>query len=60
MDANEECRKVIGTFCVFLPEKLDLAVNDVCSGLCNGAQLGFEEAKNYLSEEIIFSFIKLL
>ena len=48
MDAKAEGRKVIGTFCVFVPEELVLAVDAVYVGLCAGAELGFEEAEKYL------------
>ena len=48
MDAKEQGRKIIGTFCVFVPEELVLAVDAVCIGLCAGAELGFEEAEKYL------------
>ena len=48
LDAKEQGRKVIGTFCVFVPEELVLAVDGVCVGLCAGAELGFEEAEKYL------------
>lgn len=48
MDAKAQGRKVIGTFCVFVPEELVLAVDAVCIGLCAGAELGFEEAEKFL------------
>jgi len=48
LDAKEEGRKVVGTFCVFVPEEIVLAVDAVCVGLCAGAELGFEEAEKYL------------
>lgn len=48
MDAKAEGRKIIGTFCVFVPEELILAVNGVCVGLCAGAELGFDAAEQYL------------
>jgi benzoyl-CoA reductase/2-hydroxyglutaryl-CoA dehydratase subunit BcrC/BadD/HgdB len=48
MDAKAEGRKVIGTFCVFVPEELVLAVDAIYVGLCAGAELGFEEAEKYL------------
>ena len=48
LDAKAEGRKVIGTFCVFVPEELVLAVNGVCVGLCAGAEFGFEEAEKFL------------
>lgn len=48
LDAKAEGRKIIGTFCVFVPEELVLAVDAVCVGLCAGAELGFEDAEKYL------------
>ncbi|HFC47004.1 MAG TPA: 2-hydroxyacyl-CoA dehydratase [Dissulfuribacter thermophilus] len=47
-DAKAEGRKVIGTFCVFVPEELILATNAVCVGLCAGAETGFDLAERYL------------
>jgi benzoyl-CoA reductase/2-hydroxyglutaryl-CoA dehydratase subunit BcrC/BadD/HgdB len=48
MDAKAEGRKVIGTFCVFVPEELVLAVDGVMVGLCAGAELGFDAAEQYV------------
>jgi len=48
LDAKAEGRKVVGTFCVFVPEELVLAVDAVCVGLCAGAEFGFDEAEKYL------------
>lgn len=48
LDAKAEGRKIIGTFCVFVPEEIVLAVDAICVGLCAGAELGFEEAEKYL------------
>lgn len=48
MDAKAEGRKVIGTFCVFVPEEIVLALNAVYVGLCAGAELGFEAAEEYV------------
>jgi len=48
LDAKQEGRKVIGTFCVFVPEEIVLAANAVCVGLCAGAELGFELAEQYV------------
>lgn len=47
-DAKAQGRKVIGTFCVFVPEELILAADGVCIGLCAGAEAGFELAEQYL------------
>lgn len=41
-------KHVIGTFCVYVPEELILAVDGVSIGLCAGADVGAEEAEKYL------------
>jgi len=48
MDARAEGRKVVGSFCVFVPEELVLAVDAISVGLCAGAAFGTEEAEQYL------------
>ncbi len=48
IDAQKQGRKVIGSFCVFVPEELVLAVNGISVGLCTGAEFGFEKAERYL------------
>ena len=48
VDAKAEGRKVIGSYCVFVPEELVLAVDGVAVGLCAGAELGFEAAEELL------------
>ena len=47
-EAKAAGRKIIGTFCVFVPEELILAADAVCVGLCAGAEAGFELAERYL------------
>lgn len=47
-EAKKEKRKIIGTFCVYVPEELVLAVDGVYVGLCAGAEVGFEEAEKYV------------
>ncbi len=47
-DARAAGRKVIGSFCVFVPEELILAVDGISVGLCTGAEFGFD-----LAEEIV-------
>lgn len=37
MDAKAQGRIVIGSYCVFVPEELILAVNGISVGLCAGA-----------------------
>jgi benzoyl-CoA reductase/2-hydroxyglutaryl-CoA dehydratase subunit BcrC/BadD/HgdB len=48
MDAKKAGRKVIGTFCVFVPDELILAVDGISVGLCAGAEFGFEDAEKLL------------
>lgn len=48
MDAKAEGRKVIGSYCVFVPEELILAVDGVSVGLCAGADFNVEAAEKVL------------
>ncbi|MEW6586210.1 MAG: 2-hydroxyacyl-CoA dehydratase family protein, partial [Nitrospirota bacterium] len=48
VEAKKEKRKVIGTFCVYVPEELILAVDGVYIGLCAGADVGTDEAEKYI------------
>jgi benzoyl-CoA reductase/2-hydroxyglutaryl-CoA dehydratase subunit BcrC/BadD/HgdB len=48
LDAKSEGRKIIGSFCVFVPEELILAFDGISVGLCAGAEFGFAEAEKYL------------
>lgn len=41
-------RSIVGTFCIYVPEELILAVDGVAIGLCAGADVGGEEAERYL------------
>lgn len=48
MEAQAEGRKVIGTFCVFIPEELSIAVNALQIGLCAGAEMAFDAAESFV------------
>jgi benzoyl-CoA reductase/2-hydroxyglutaryl-CoA dehydratase subunit BcrC/BadD/HgdB len=48
LDAQARGRKVLGSFCVFVPEELVLAVDGVLVGLCAGAEVGFDRAEQVL------------
>lgn len=48
MDAKTKGRKVVGSYCVFVPEELILAVDGVSVGLCAGAEFNFEGAETLL------------
>jgi benzoyl-CoA reductase/2-hydroxyglutaryl-CoA dehydratase subunit BcrC/BadD/HgdB len=52
MDAKEQGRKVIGSYCVFVPEELILAVDGVSVGLCAGAEFNFDGAEAVLPRNI--------
>ena len=48
VDAKKEGKKIIGSFCVFVPEEIILALDGVSVGLCAGAEFAFEEAEKFL------------
>lgn len=48
MDAKAAGRTVFGSFCVFVPEELVLAVDGILVGLCAGAEFAPEEAEKLL------------
>jgi benzoyl-CoA reductase/2-hydroxyglutaryl-CoA dehydratase subunit BcrC/BadD/HgdB len=48
VEARKQGRKVIGTFCVYVPEELILAADGVDIGLCAGADVGADEAEKYI------------
>jgi benzoyl-CoA reductase/2-hydroxyglutaryl-CoA dehydratase subunit BcrC/BadD/HgdB len=48
MDAKKAGRKVVGTFCTFVPEELVLAVDGVMVGLCAGAEFAPELVEQVL------------
>lgn len=52
LDAKAEGRTVIGSFCVFVPEEMILAVDGVSVGLCAGAEFNFEGAENLLPRNL--------
>jgi benzoyl-CoA reductase/2-hydroxyglutaryl-CoA dehydratase subunit BcrC/BadD/HgdB len=59
-EAKAQGRKVIGTFCVFVPEELVLAADAVCVGLCAGAEIGKDAAEKILPRNtcaLIKSFV---
>lgn len=52
VDAKEEGRPVIGTFCVYVPEEIILAAGGVCVGLCGGSQGSIADAEKILPRNI--------
>ncbi|MGB7912847.1 MAG: double-cubane-cluster-containing anaerobic reductase [Desulfobaccales bacterium] len=59
-EAKAKGRKVVGTFCIFVPEELVLAADAVYVGLCAGAEIGKEAAEKVLPRNtcaLIKSFV---
>ncbi|MBI5579000.1 MAG: 2-hydroxyacyl-CoA dehydratase [Deltaproteobacteria bacterium] len=48
LDEKKTGRKVIGTYCVFVPEEIALAGNATMVGLCAGADFAMEEVEKIL------------
>jgi benzoyl-CoA reductase/2-hydroxyglutaryl-CoA dehydratase subunit BcrC/BadD/HgdB len=58
--AKRAGRKVIGTFCTYVPEEIILAADGTCVGLCAGGDIGIEHAERYLPQNtcaLIKSFV---
>jgi len=59
-DAKASGKKVVGTFCIFVPEEIVLAAGGVQVGLCAGAEIGKGEAEKVLPRNtcaLIKSFV---
>lgn len=48
IDEKKEGRKIIGSYCVFVPEEIVLAANATLVGLCSGADFAMEEVEKLL------------
>jgi len=48
LKAKKEGKKIIGTFCLYVPEEIILAADGVCIGLCAGAEVGTSEAEKFI------------
>jgi len=48
VDAKKQGKKVIGSYCVFVPEELVIAADGISVGLCAGADFALEQVENYL------------
>ncbi|HAG07413.1 MAG: 2-hydroxyglutaryl-CoA dehydratase D-component [Clostridia bacterium 62_21] len=51
-DFRQKGGKVVGTFCVFVPEELILAAGGVYAGLCAGIEIGTAQAEAVLPRNI--------
>ncbi|BDV43629.1 3-hydroxyacyl-ACP dehydratase [Geotalea uraniireducens] len=47
-EAKRAGRKVVGGFCVYVPEEVVLAADGICIGLCAGAEVGTAEAERFI------------
>ncbi|MBM4286730.1 MAG: 2-hydroxyacyl-CoA dehydratase, partial [Deltaproteobacteria bacterium] len=59
-EAKAQGKKIIGTFCVFVPEEIVLAADAIQVGLCAGAEIGKEAAEKILPRNtcaLIKSFV---
>lgn len=59
-EAKAQGRKVVGSFCVFVPEELVYAADAIQVGLCAGAEAGFDKAEKILPRNtcaLIKSFV---
>jgi benzoyl-CoA reductase/2-hydroxyglutaryl-CoA dehydratase subunit BcrC/BadD/HgdB len=59
-DAKQAGRKIVGTFCIFVPEEITLAADAIQVGLCAGAEIGKEAAEQVLPRNtcaLIKSFV---
>ncbi|MEZ0343276.1 MAG: double-cubane-cluster-containing anaerobic reductase [Caldimicrobium sp.] len=52
LQAKEEGRPVVGTFCVFVPEEIIVGLEGVCIGLCGGSQGTIPDAEKVLPKNI--------
>ncbi len=48
VEEKKQGRKIIGSYCVFVPEEIALAANATLVGLCSGADFALEEVEKYL------------
>ena len=48
LDEKKAGRKIVGSYCVFVPEEIVLAANGTLVGLCSGADFAMEEVEKLL------------
>ncbi len=52
LDQKSKGEKIIGAFCVFVPEEIVLAADATLVGLCSGAEFANEEVEKFLPRNI--------
>ncbi|MFH1777475.1 MAG: double-cubane-cluster-containing anaerobic reductase [Candidatus Omnitrophota bacterium] len=58
VDAKKDGRKVIGVFCLYVPEEIIVALNGICVGLCGGADFEPESVQARLGSRNICPLIQ--
>ncbi len=48
LDEKKAGRKIVGSYCVFVPEEIALAANATLVGLCSGADFAMSEVEKFL------------
>ncbi len=48
LNEKESGRKIVGAYCVFVPEEIVLAANATLVGLCSGADFAMDEVEKFL------------
>ncbi len=60
LEAKQRGAKVVGVFCLYVPEEIIRAAGGVCVGLCAGAEVGTQQAEQVLPRNtcaLIKSFV---
>jgi benzoyl-CoA reductase/2-hydroxyglutaryl-CoA dehydratase subunit BcrC/BadD/HgdB len=52
VDGKQQGKKVVGTYCTFVPEEVVLAASAAMVGLCAGADFAVDEVEKYLPRNI--------
>jgi benzoyl-CoA reductase/2-hydroxyglutaryl-CoA dehydratase subunit BcrC/BadD/HgdB len=52
VEARKQGRKVIGTYCTFVPEEIVIAANGIMVGLCAGADFATEQVEKILPKNL--------
>ena len=53
LDEKAAGRKIIGSYCVFVPEEIVLAANATLVGLCSGADFATEEVEKVFAPQYV-------
>lgn len=51
IEAQKEGRKVVGTFCVYVPDEVVVAADAIVTGLCGGSQFWVPDGEAYLPKD---------